>query len=196
MQSYFLAPHVYPCVTEDHVVLLDLARDQYVGVARDQMAALAERVKGWPGLSPASTDVAEARASSSRANAMLEKLLAAGMLTTDPTNRVPHLAFQADSLSDLPILPIEEVETAYYLRMDVKDHPGVLAKIASVLSEGAINIEAIIQKDQADETAPVPLIMLTRKVQEKKMNAALDKIRKLDVLVNDITRIRVEALSQ
>lgn len=120
----------------------------------------------------------------------------ARVLTTDPTNRVPHLAFQADSLSDLPILPIEDVETAYYLRMDVKDHPGVLAKIASVLSEGAINIEAIIQKDQADESAPVPLIMLTRKVQEKKMNAALDKIRTLDVLVNDITRIRVEALSQ
>lgn len=120
----------------------------------------------------------------------------ARVLTTDPTNRVPHLAFQPDALSDLPILSIDEVETAYYLRMNVKDHPGVLAKIASVLSEGAINIEAIIQKDQADETAPVPLIMLTRKVQEKQMNAALDKIRKLDVLADDITRIRVEALEQ
>ena len=118
------------------------------------------------------------------------------VMTTDPNNRVPHLAFQPDRLSDLPILPIEEVETAYYLRMDVKDHPGVLAKIASVLSDGHINIEAIIQKDQTDESTPVPLIMLTRKVQEKKMNAALEQIRKLDVLVNDITRIRVEALSQ
>ncbi len=118
------------------------------------------------------------------------------VLTTDPTNRVPHLAFQADSLSDLPILPIEEIETAYYLRMDVKDRPGVLAKIATVLSEGDINIESIIQKDQADENAPVPLIMLTRKVQEKKMNAAIDKIRKLDVLVNDVTRIRLETLDK
>ncbi|NPU94570.1 MAG: homoserine dehydrogenase [Gammaproteobacteria bacterium] len=120
----------------------------------------------------------------------------ARVLTTDPTNRVPHLAFQPGRLSDKPILPIEEIETAYYLRMDVKDRPGVLAKIATVLSEGDINIESIIQKDQADDNAPVPLIMLTRKVQEKKMNAAIDKIRKLDVLVNDVTRIRLEMLDK
>lgn len=120
----------------------------------------------------------------------------ARVLTTDPTNRVPHLAFQPGRLSDKPILPIEEIETAYYLRMDVKDRPGVLAKIATVLSEGDINIESIIQKDQADDNAPVPLIMLTRKVQEKKMNAAIDKIRTLDVLVNDVTRIRLEMLDK
>lgn len=120
----------------------------------------------------------------------------ARVLTTDPTNRVPHLAFQPGRLSDKPILPIEEIETAYYLRMDVKDRPGVLAKIATVLSEGDINIESIIQKDQADDNAPVPLIMLTRKVQEKKMNAAIDKIRALDVLVHDVTRIRLETLDK
>lgn len=120
----------------------------------------------------------------------------ARVLTTDPTNRVPHLAFQPGRLSDKPILPIEEIETAYYLRMDVKDRPGVLAKIATVLSEGDINIESIIQKDQADDNAPVPLIMLTRKVQEKKMNAAIDKIRTLDVLVHDVTRIRLETLDK
>src|SRR5690242_20549126 len=88
MQSYLLAPHVYPCVTEDHVVLLDLARDQYIGVARDQMAALAARVKGWPGLSLPSLgtppDAPDVRSSNPRATAMLEKMLAAGMLTTDP----------------------------------------------------------------------------------------------------------------
>ncbi len=88
MQSYFLAPHVYPCVTEDHVVLLDLARDQYVGVSRDQMAALAARVKGWPDVGATSSEADAGRSSntsaSSRANAMLEKMLAAGMLTTDP----------------------------------------------------------------------------------------------------------------
>jgi hypothetical protein len=92
MQSYFLAPHVYACVTEDHVVLLDLARDQYVGVARDQMAALAARVKGWPGLGIASADGGEVRTPnagsnsgpSSRAEALLNKMLAAGMLTQDP----------------------------------------------------------------------------------------------------------------
>lgn len=100
MQSYFLAPHVYPCVTEDHVVLLDLARDQYVGVGREQMGVLAAQVKGWPGLggeileSPrdARPDVrsdgrssnGSAGRSSSRAEAVLAKMVANGMLTTDP----------------------------------------------------------------------------------------------------------------
>lgn len=115
-------------------------------------------------------------------------------LTTDPNNRVPHLAFRADSLSDAPILPIEEVVTGYYLRMHVKDQPGVLAKIAAALSESDINIEAIIQKDQADESSPVPLIMIVRQVVESKMNGALDKIRALGVLADDIVRIRLETL--
>ena len=115
-------------------------------------------------------------------------------LTTDPNNRVPHLAFQADRLSDLPILPITDVETGYYLRMHVKDQPGVMAKIASALSEADINIESIIQKDQQDESSPVPLILVVRKVVESKMDAALDKIRGLDVLADDVVRIRLETL--
>ena len=115
-------------------------------------------------------------------------------LTTDPNNRVPHLAFQADTLSDAPILPIEDVVTGFYLRMHVKDQPGVMAKIASALSESDINIEAIIQKDQADESSPVPLIMIVRQVVESKMNGALDKIRALDVLADDVVRIRLETL--
>ena len=115
-------------------------------------------------------------------------------LTTDPNNRVPHLAFQADTLSDTPILPIEDVVTGFYLRMHVKDQPGVLAKIAAALSDSDINIEAIIQKDQADESSPVPLIMIVRQVVESKMNNALDKIRALDVLADDVVRIRLETL--
>ena len=115
-------------------------------------------------------------------------------LTTDPNNRVPHLAFRADKLSDTPILPIDEVVTGFYLRMHVKDQPGVLAKIASALSESDINIESIIQKDQADESSPVPLIMIVRQVVESKMNAALDRIRALDVLADDVVRIRLETL--
>ncbi|MEE2731227.1 MAG: homoserine dehydrogenase [Pseudomonadota bacterium] len=115
-------------------------------------------------------------------------------LTTDPNNRVPHLAFQADTLSDTPILPIEDVVTGFYLRMHVKDQPGVLAKIAAALSDSDINIEAIIQKDQADESSPVPLIMIVRQVVESKMNNALDKIRALGVLADDVVRIRLETL--
>lgn len=115
-------------------------------------------------------------------------------LTTDPNNRVPHLAFRSDQLSDTPILPIDEVVTGFYLRMHVKDQPGVMAKIAAALSEADINIEAIIQKDQADVSSPVPLILLVRQVLESKMNSALDRIRALDVLADDIVRIRLETL--
>ena len=85
MQSYFLAPHVYSCVTEDHVVLLDLERDKYVGVAREQVSALAGRVKGWPLIGSGTAEAAaEGRAPGSRAEAVFSKMLAAGMLTTDP----------------------------------------------------------------------------------------------------------------
>jgi hypothetical protein len=85
MQNYFLAPHVYPCVTEDHVVLLDLERDKYVGVAREQVGALAGRVKGWPHIGSASADAAsEGSAPNTRAESVFSKMLATGMLTTDP----------------------------------------------------------------------------------------------------------------
>ena len=85
MPSYFLAPHVYPCVTADHVVLLDLDRDKYVGVAREQVSALARRVRGWPRLGIAHLgEASEARAPGSRAESVFAKMLAAGMLTTDP----------------------------------------------------------------------------------------------------------------
>jgi transglutaminase superfamily protein len=86
MESYFLAPHVYPCVTDDHVVLLDLRRSKYVGLNRQQMQTIAARVKGWPLVSgaPSAAAAGEAPSSSPRADALFEKLLAAGMLTTDP----------------------------------------------------------------------------------------------------------------
>jgi hypothetical protein len=83
MQSYFLAPHVYPCVTDDHVVLLDLARDKYVGVAREQVSVLAGRVKGWPIIGAIESPL-DGRAPGSRAESVFAKMLAAGMLTTDP----------------------------------------------------------------------------------------------------------------
>jgi hypothetical protein len=85
MQSYFLAPHIYSCVTEDHVVFLDLERDKYVGVAREQVSALARRVRGWPGIGGAQPGTAsDGRTPSSRAESVFAKMVAAGMLTTDP----------------------------------------------------------------------------------------------------------------
>lgn len=116
-------------------------------------------------------------------------------LTSDPNNRVPHLAFQADSLSDLPVLAADDVTTAYYLRIHAKDRPGVLAKVASILSEGGINIESIIQKEVEEQDGLVPIILMTHRVRERSMNQAIAAIEALDDVAAPVMRIRVEQLS-
>lgn len=117
-------------------------------------------------------------------------------LTTDPNNRVPHLAFQPDALSDLPILPMDEVETAYYLRMQAIDRPGVLADVTRILGDLDISIEAILQKEPQPEAADVSIIMLTHSVREKQMNQAIRKIESLDNINGKIVRIRLEHLNR
>ncbi|KXX64152.1 homoserine dehydrogenase [Marichromatium gracile] len=116
-------------------------------------------------------------------------------LTTDPSNRVPHLAFQPDELADTPVLEMEAVETAYYLRLSALDQPGVMARIASILGEHGISIEAIKQQEPGEGETHVPLVMLTHRVLERQMNAALDQIEALDSVQGEIIRIRVEMLS-
>ena len=115
-------------------------------------------------------------------------------LTSDPENRVPHLAFQPNELSDTSILPMEEVETAYYLRMQAIDRPGVLAEVTAILGDLGISIEAILQKEPEEGASHVPIIFLTQRVQEKNMNEAIEKIKNLDVIESGITRIRMETL--
>jgi homoserine dehydrogenase len=116
-------------------------------------------------------------------------------LTTDPENRVPHLAFQPDALSDLPILPVEEVETAYYLRLDAADRPGVLADVARILGDRGISIEAVVQKEPPPGVDHVPLILLTHRVREGEMNRAIHRIEHLDSIAGKVVRIRVEHLN-
>ncbi len=113
-------------------------------------------------------------------------------LTTDPENRVPHLAFQHDALSDINILPIEEIETAYYLRMHAIDRPGVVADITKILGDSKISIEAILQKEPEENASCIPVIFLTQCIKEKKMNGAITKIEKLDAIDGKVTRIRME----
>ncbi len=115
-------------------------------------------------------------------------------LTTDPENRVPHLAFQPGELSDVPVLSMEQVETAYYLRMQCADRPGVLAAVAGILGDAGISIEAVKQKQLAEGDSEVPLVMLTHRVLEGRMNRALEAIAALDGVDQKITRIRVEHL--
>ena len=115
-------------------------------------------------------------------------------LTTDPENRVPHLAFQPDAMSDIPVLDIEEIETAYYLRLSAVDRPGVLANVTSILGASNISIEAIIQKPAIEGSSQVPVIFLTQRVQEKNMNEAIRNIEALDTISGQVVRIRVETL--
>ncbi|WP_462321157.1 homoserine dehydrogenase [Halochromatium sp.] len=115
-------------------------------------------------------------------------------LTTDPTNRVPHLAFQPDELTDTPVLPIDAVETAYYLRITALDRPGVMASIAGILSEEGISIEAIKQKEPAEGETTVPLILLTHRIEEAAMNRAIARIEAFDGISGKVVRIRMEGL--
>lgn len=115
-------------------------------------------------------------------------------LTSDPENRVPHLAFKPDSLDNTPILPMSEVITSYYLRIATEDKLGVLADITRILSENSVSIEAIVQKEPEQQGGMVPLIMLTHEVAEKNMDAAIAQIEALTTVMDSVMRIRMESL--
>jgi len=118
------------------------------------------------------------------------------MHTADPEHRVPHLAFQPDRMSDTPILPMEEVETSYYLRLRVLDRPGVLADITRILADLSISIDAMVQKEPSEGEEQVDIIMLTHLAQEKNINAAIKRIESLPVVSGKVTRIRLEQLGR
>ncbi len=115
--------------------------------------------------------------------------------TADPHHRVPHLAFQPDQLSDTPILPMDEVRTAYYLRLRAFDRPGVLADITRILADSNISIDAMVQKEPAEGEEQVNIILLTHITVEKNINAAIAKIEALDTVAGKVMRIRLEELS-
>jgi len=117
------------------------------------------------------------------------------MHTADPKHRVPHLAFQPDLLSNIPILPMEEVETSYYLRLRAMDKAGVLADITRILAELNISIGAMVQKEPNEGEDKVDIIMLTHLTVERNINYAITKIEKLPVVMGNVTRIRLEELN-
>ena len=116
------------------------------------------------------------------------------VMTSDPEHRVPHLAFQPDALSDLPVLSIDTIQVAYYLRLYAEDKPGVLADITRILADNDISIEAVIQKEPTASENKLPVILLTQTVLEKQLMAALVKIEALASVSGKVTRIRVETL--
>ena len=114
--------------------------------------------------------------------------------TADPLNRVPHLAFQPQEMRDIPILSIDKVVTAYYLRLGVADQAGVLANVTGVLAEFNISIDAMLQQPSHNKEESTELIILTHKCVESQMNAALVKIQSLATVIDPIIRIRKEEL--
>ena len=116
------------------------------------------------------------------------------MHTADPEHRVPHLAFQPGSVEDIPILPLSEVETGYYLRLRVEDKPGVLADITRILADQQISIDAMIQREPAEGESQTDIIMLTHVTREKNIDAAMAKIEALPVVKKKVIRLRMEEL--
>ena len=114
--------------------------------------------------------------------------------SVDPEHRVPHLAFQPDALTNTPILPMSEVTTSYYLRMQVKDQPGVLADITRILADLQISIDAFLQKEPLEGETLVDIIILTHMTQEKNMDAAIEKVENLPTVMGKVTKIRLEEL--
>jgi homoserine dehydrogenase len=116
------------------------------------------------------------------------------MATADPENRVPHLAFQPDAVADIPILPMAEVETSYYLRLRVEDKPGVLADITRILADQQISIDAMIQREPDEGEMQTDIIMLTHVTREKSVDAAIARIEALPVVKRKVIRLRLEEL--
>ncbi|MDE2092827.1 MAG: homoserine dehydrogenase [Burkholderiales bacterium] len=124
--------------------------------------------------------------------------------TADPDHRVPHLAFQPGALQDTRILPIDEVVTAFYLRLQVADQAGVLARITGILAECDISIDALLQRPgdagasheaRAEGQAPTDVIILTHDTVEGRMNKAIAQMQALPTVLAPIVRIRKDELS-
>ena len=118
------------------------------------------------------------------------------MHTADPENRVPHLAFQPNMLANLPMLPMAEVQTSYYMRLRVADKPGVLADVTRILADEQISIDAVIQKEPGEGEEQTDLIMLTHQTREKRINAAIAKIEGLAAVQGKVIRLRLEHLGK
>ena len=114
--------------------------------------------------------------------------------TADPEHRVPHLAFQPGALADTPILPMESIHTAYYLRIHVRDEAGVLAEITHILAENQMSIDALLQRPSGENDQHTDVILLTHETEESRMNNAQDRIQALDSVLAPIVRLRKEEL--
>jgi homoserine dehydrogenase len=119
----------------------------------------------------------------------------ARLSAADPEHRVPHLAFQPDAMSDIPILPMEDITTSYYLRIRVADKLGVLANVTRILADATISVDAMLQKEPDEGETQTDIIILTHQTQERNVLAAIARIEGLSTVVGKVAKIRLEELS-
>jgi homoserine dehydrogenase len=115
-------------------------------------------------------------------------------LDIDAGHKVPLLGFKPEAMSDIPIMPIEDVDTACYLRMTALDKPGVLAEVSEIFANHNISLEAVLQKEPAEGVDTVHLVLLTQKVTESNLNTALAEVESLNEIDGSVARIRLEHL--
>lgn len=111
-------------------------------------------------------------------------------------HRAPFLSYQPEHVQDLPVIPIEEVETAFYIRLKATDKPGVMAAITKILADKRISIDAMIQKEPVTGTKEADIVILTHKTVERNMNLAITEIEALPAVVGEIVKIRMETLGK
>jgi homoserine dehydrogenase len=112
------------------------------------------------------------------------------------SQRVPYLGYQAGQLNDLPILPIADIHSAYYLRLRASDKPGVLAGVTKILADRNISIDAMLQKEPADNETEADIVILTHLTQEKNMDTGIAEIEALPAIVGKLVKIRMEELGK
>ena len=167
------------------------------GVHIDRVAAMPQRVRDAVGTT---LYYGKGAGSEPTASAVIADLIDIARLhNADPAQRVPHLAFQPDAMSNTPVLSMGEVVTSYYLRLKVADEAGVLANVTSILANAGISIDAVLQRE-ADEVGgegatQTDLIILTHDCVEAKMNEALGQMQVLKTVLATIVRIRKEELA-
>ena len=111
-----------------------------------------------------------------------------------PESRVPYLAFRQDQLQQVPVLPAAEMETAYYLRIQVRDEPGVLADITRIMADEGVSIDAMLQRQPSEGANTTDIILMTHRTVEKCIDVASQRIEALPSVTAAPVRLRVEAL--
>ena len=115
------------------------------------------------------------------------------LITADTGNRVPHLAFQPSQVKPQNMLPMDEISSSYYLRVEADDKPGVLGQIANLLAKEGVSIEALIQKGVIDKTI-AEIVILTHSTVEKHIKAAIAAIEALESVARPVVMIRMESM--